>query len=58
MTVTSLVDADLFRALMRAGILTRPFAQERTWLRFGLPKDAAEWDRLGAALASFRCSPG
>ena len=38
-----------FDALCRAGILTRPFSDAPTWLRFGLP-DGAGWSRLEAAL--------
>ena len=41
-----------FAALARAGILTRPFAAWPEALRFGLPGDAAAWDRLAAALAA------
>ncbi len=36
--------------LGRAGILTRPFAQQPRWLRFGLPPDEAAWARLAAVL--------
>lgn len=39
-----------FDRLARAGILTRPFDYAPTWLRFGLPGDAAAWGRLEAAL--------
>ncbi len=38
-----------FDALCRAAILTRPFPDAPTWLRFGLP-DGAGWGRLEAAL--------
>ncbi|KAA2211820.1 threonine-phosphate decarboxylase CobD [Teichococcus oryzae] len=38
--------------LGRAGILTRPFAAQPRWLRFGLPGDAAAWTRLEAALGA------
>lgn len=38
-----------FEALCRAGILTRPFPDAPTWLRFGLP-DGAGWSRLETAL--------
>jgi cobalamin biosynthetic protein CobC len=37
-------------SLGRAGILTRPFAAQPRWLRFGLPGDAAGWKRLEMAL--------
>jgi cobalamin biosynthetic protein CobC len=40
-----------FDGLCRAGILTRPFSEDPTWLRFGLP-DAGGWSRLEAALKS------
>ncbi|MBB4618192.1 aminotransferase class I/II-fold pyridoxal phosphate-dependent enzyme [Sphingomonas abaci] len=41
----------MFERLARAGILTRPFAEDARRLRFGLPGQAAAWDRLAAALA-------
>lgn len=41
----------LFRKLARHGILTRPFEEQPTWLRIGLPADAAAFARLAAALA-------
>jgi len=41
---------DLFETLGRAGILVRRFAEEPTWLRFGLPGDEPDWRRLEAAL--------
>lgn len=44
----------LFRELARSGILTRPFADRRDWLRFGLPGPEPEWRRLEAALRAFR----
>ena len=40
----------LFEQLGRAGILARRFGHERNWLRFGLPRDEREWERLRAAL--------
>jgi cobalamin biosynthetic protein CobC len=40
---------DRFRRLAEAGILVRPFADQPTWLRFGLPP-ADGWSRLVAAL--------
>ena len=43
---------DLFEALGRRHILTRPFAYAPTWLRFGNPGDAAEAARLGEALGA------
>ena len=35
---------------LRAGILTRPFANAPDWLRFGIPGDENAWRRLAAAL--------
>ena len=40
----------LFDRLGRAGILVRRFAEEPTWLRWGLPADDNAWQRLSAAL--------
>jgi cobalamin biosynthetic protein CobC len=42
---------ELFNRLGRAGILIRRFAEEPTWLRWGLPANEDEWRRLGASLA-------
>jgi cobalamin biosynthetic protein CobC len=39
-----------FTHLARHGILVRPFAQQKDWLRFGLPGTETEWVRLEAAL--------
>lgn len=39
-----------FETLGRRGILTRPFPERRTWLRFGLPGDEADWMRLTETL--------
>jgi cobalamin biosynthetic protein CobC len=36
--------------LARAQIWSRVFAQQRQWLRLGLPGDEREWERLSAAL--------
>jgi cobalamin biosynthesis protein CobC len=44
---------ELFQHLGRAGIVVRRFDERPRWLRFGLPKDAGEWERLRAALAAF-----
>jgi cobalamin biosynthetic protein CobC len=41
----------VFEKLGRAGILVRRFAQHPTWLRFGQPADAVDWERLREALA-------
>lgn len=40
----------VFERLARRGILTRPFAANPRWLRFGLPGDDAALDRLDRAL--------
>jgi cobalamin biosynthetic protein CobC len=40
---------DRFAALASTGVLTRPFAYNPRWLRFGLPAEA-HWPRLEAAL--------
>jgi cobalamin biosynthetic protein CobC len=42
--------ASAFATLCEAGILTRPFADQPQWLRFGLPKPD-DMDRLAQALA-------
>jgi cobalamin biosynthesis protein CobC len=42
---------DYFQILGRAGIMVRRFAEQPTWLRFGLPGAEAEWSRLQTALA-------
>ncbi len=39
-----------FERLLRAGLLTRPFADAPRQLRFGLPASGEQWDRLAAAL--------
>ncbi|MEG3087513.1 aminotransferase class I/II-fold pyridoxal phosphate-dependent enzyme [Sphingomonas sp. PB4P5] len=44
-------EPSLFERLARAGILARPFDYAPTWLRFGLPADAAALARLDRALA-------
>lgn len=36
-----------FQALLRAGILVRPFDHDATLLRFGIPHGRTEWLRLG-----------
>lgn len=41
----------LFDRLARRAILTRPFEENRGWLRLGLPGDAAALERLDRALA-------
>ncbi|MET3525862.1 threonine-phosphate decarboxylase CobD [Phenylobacterium koreense] len=42
-----------FVALARRGVLVRPFSDQPTWLRFGLPKPK-DWPRLAAALEDSR----
>lgn len=42
-----------FVALARRGVLARPFSDQPTWLRFGLPKPK-DWPRLAAALEGSR----
>lgn len=46
--------ASLFDALGRSGILVRNFSHTPDGLRFGLPANGAEFDRLGDALATWR----
>lgn len=41
---------DIYAALGAKGILTRPFDENASWLRFGLPGDEGAWQRLQAAL--------
>ncbi len=43
----------LFRHLGQSGILTRRFADNSSWLRFGLPANEPAWRRLQSALTSF-----
>ena len=42
--------AAVFRRLLAAGVLVRPFAAAPDRLRFGLPGEEAHWRRLAAAL--------
>lgn len=42
----------LFAHLGRHGLYVRRFQNEVSWLRLGLPGDAAAWERLEAALSS------
>jgi cobalamin biosynthesis protein CobC len=44
----------LFHHLGCAGILTRVFAEQRDWLRFGLPGSTQEWRRLRAGMERWR----
>lgn len=43
----------LFGHLGRSGILVRAFSDNPNWLRFGLPANVGQWQRLNAAMASF-----
>jgi cobalamin biosynthetic protein CobC len=45
---------ELFMHLGRAGVLLRRFLEDASWLRWGLPRSEAEWQRLSAALTAFR----
>lgn len=54
--VQSELAPELFQHLGRAGIFTRRFAANPSWLRFGLLGVETEWQRLGGALAAFRQS--
>lgn len=49
-TVETQKAGDLFGALCRRHILTRPFSYRLDWLRFGNPRDEAEAVRLAGAL--------
>nr|WP_315456974.1 threonine-phosphate decarboxylase [uncultured Sphingorhabdus sp.] len=44
----------LFTHLAEAGILTRPFADQSDWLRFGIPGSDADFDRLAAAFSNWK----
>jgi cobalamin biosynthetic protein CobC len=44
--------------LARHGVWVRAFPHRARWLRFGLPGDAAGWERLRAGLAPGREPPG
>ena len=41
-----------FKTLCASGILTRPFQQQRQWLRFAIPHAPEAWTRLEAALVT------
>jgi len=47
---------ELFDRLGCAGIFVRRFAEQPTLLRFGLPGNDTEWQRLAVALAEFRAA--
>jgi len=42
----------VYENLARSGILVRPFADNSTWLRFGLPGQEPDWARLERALGA------
>ena len=44
----------LITHLAEAGILTRPFADQPNWLRFGIPGSDVDFDRLAAALSDWK----
>ena len=50
------VETTWFDGLARRGILTRPFAAQPRWLRFGLPGAGPDWARLERALGPARAS--
>jgi cobalamin biosynthesis protein CobC len=54
--VRSPAASELFHHLGRAGILVRVFADNATWLRFGLPAHGRAWRRLQIAMAAFRAA--
>jgi cobalamin biosynthetic protein CobC len=41
---------EIFDRLGRAGILVRRFSEHPTWLRFGIPGNEADWERLSGVL--------
>ena len=51
--VESRTARDLFSHLGHSGIMVRRFDQHPSWLRFGLPADEPQWERLRVALAGF-----
>lgn len=54
-TLTSHQASELHEALARQGILTRRFDQQPL-LRFGLPGNEGEWQRLATALANWKAA--
>lgn len=44
----------LFTHLAETGILTRPFADQSDWLRFGIPGADTNFERLAAALSDWK----
>jgi cobalamin biosynthesis protein CobC len=49
---------ELFHYLGRAGIFVRAFPENASWLRFGLPANAGDWQRLRQAMGSLRDGRG
>ncbi len=49
---------DLYDHLASQGVLVRRFPEHLHWLRFGLPADDRDFDRLAATLASWRPRAG
>ncbi|HYB58062.1 MAG TPA: threonine-phosphate decarboxylase CobD [Alphaproteobacteria bacterium] len=49
--------AEIYATLLRHGIYARRFAEEPTWLRFGLPPDAHALRRLAEALGAAEPTP-
>ena len=47
----------MFETLGKHGIYVRHFAENPTWLRFGLPADDAAFERLRATLDLWRGKP-
>ncbi len=43
---------EAFERMLRAGVLTRPFPDAPDRIRFGIPGEEAQWERLAAALAA------
>jgi cobalamin biosynthetic protein CobC len=42
---------EIFQHLGTAGIIVRPFREQPTWLRFGIPSESS-WDRVRSRLAT------
>lgn len=49
---------DLYHHLASQGLLVRRFSENLHWLRFGLPADDRDFDRLAATLGSWRPRAG
>jgi cobalamin biosynthesis protein CobC len=48
--------AEMVEWLGRAGIIVRAFSHDRTLIRFGVPAEDGDFDRLDAALSAWRAS--